>query len=105
MIEEKPITWKEQIGVIIMVELAFLIAMYEIVTTHTVSFWAIFFSGVGIICSVESRIDIETKQRELTDLKLSEFGSWAKRREQDFIDIERIADELKQDEQVRKDGI
>lgn len=53
---------------------------------------------------LESKIDLETKQRELTDAKMKEVAEWAKRRELDFMDIEAIAQEMRDDEQLRRDG-
>lgn len=57
------------------------------------------------VALLESQQKLEAKQREVVELKQGEAERWAKKREQDFIDIERIAQELRDEEKMRKDGV
>jgi hypothetical protein len=53
---------------------------------------------------LESQLNLAIKQREVIELKQTEMEKWAKKREQDFVEIERIAQELAEEERMKEDG-
>lgn len=53
---------------------------------------------------LESQVQLANKQREVVELKQAETEKWAKKREQDFLEIERIAQELAEEEKMKEDG-
>lgn len=52
---------------------------------------------------LQQELDLEKKKLELFEAKLNQILEWKKIREQDFLDIEGIAQELRDDEDFREE--
>ena len=53
---------------------------------------------------LEKSREVEDKRRELVDAEISGIKTWSQKREKDFLDIETLAKELKEDDQFKQDN-
>ena len=56
------------------------------------------------IMMLEKELELEKKKRELVEIQIEQVSLWAETREQDFLEIERIAEELHEEEKYREDN-
>ena len=57
------------------------------------------------IAILEKSHEVEGKRRELVESEVSVIKTWSKKREKDFLEIEQLAEELKDNDQFQKDHI